>query len=238
MVSPLRRQICLNPVWLGGLGSSASLRSPSDRLGSLREPSQPTAKQDSEQIGSSRRTKLVVLIESRTQRDGALPQSLGRLCRKRVAGGSAPRPPLCLCPKPRSGGCLVSGAPSAAPRSLATSSQQSLLSGNTEEYIHVTEKPSDPVIGKYFLHPLKILVSCGDYGIQDGGPMRPKNIQTTSTTDLGRRFRETHGTKTPPRPNRQERSKQTEGLNAWDRREPRRTSHHPGAETADRPLTV
>ncbi len=30
LVSPLRRQICLNPVWLGGLWSSASLRSPSD----------------------------------------------------------------------------------------------------------------------------------------------------------------------------------------------------------------
>ncbi len=26
LVSPLRRQICLNPVWLGGLRSSGSLR--------------------------------------------------------------------------------------------------------------------------------------------------------------------------------------------------------------------
>ncbi|MCP3665031.1 MAG: hypothetical protein GY696_21465, partial [Gammaproteobacteria bacterium] len=51
-----------------------------------------------------------------------------------------------------------------------------------EDCIHVTKKPSDPVIGKNFLHPLNILVSCGDYSIQDGGPMRPKNIQTTSTT--------------------------------------------------------
>ncbi|MCP3663247.1 MAG: hypothetical protein GY696_12260 [Gammaproteobacteria bacterium] len=42
MVSPLRLQICLNPVWLGGLRSSASLRSPSDRSG----PYSPTAKLD------------------------------------------------------------------------------------------------------------------------------------------------------------------------------------------------
>ncbi len=43
LVSPLRRQIYPNPVWLGGLRSSASLRSPSDRSGSLR-PQIPHAK--------------------------------------------------------------------------------------------------------------------------------------------------------------------------------------------------
>ncbi len=50
LVSLLRRQICLNPVWLGGLRSSASLRSPSDRSGSLREPSQPTRQTGFRQI--------------------------------------------------------------------------------------------------------------------------------------------------------------------------------------------
>ncbi len=46
LVSPLRRQICLNPVWLGELRSSASLRSPSDRS----EPSQPTRQTGFRQI--------------------------------------------------------------------------------------------------------------------------------------------------------------------------------------------
>ncbi len=51
LVSPLRRQICLNPVWLDGLRSSASLRSPSDRSGS--GPHSPHAKLASDQFDDS-----------------------------------------------------------------------------------------------------------------------------------------------------------------------------------------
>ncbi len=51
-----------------------------------------------------------------------------------------------------------------------------------EDYVHVTNEPLDSIIGKNFLHPLNILVDCGNYNIRDGGPMRLKTIQTTSAT--------------------------------------------------------
>ncbi len=57
-VSPLRRQSCLNPVWLGGLRSSASLRSPSDRLVTYASPPAKLYFDD------SWRTKPAGLIES------------------------------------------------------------------------------------------------------------------------------------------------------------------------------
>ncbi len=55
LVSPLRRQIFLNPVWLGGLRYSASLRSPSDRSGERALTHSPPAKPVSDKFGSSLR---------------------------------------------------------------------------------------------------------------------------------------------------------------------------------------
>ncbi len=52
LVSPLRHQICLNPVWLGVLRSSTSLRSRSDRSASLREPSEPNRQTGFRQMDS------------------------------------------------------------------------------------------------------------------------------------------------------------------------------------------
>ncbi len=53
-----------NPVWLGGLRSPASLRSPSDRSGSLREASEPTCQTGQTNLAPRGGTKPVGSIES------------------------------------------------------------------------------------------------------------------------------------------------------------------------------
>ncbi|MCP3661311.1 MAG: hypothetical protein GY696_02270, partial [Gammaproteobacteria bacterium] len=89
MVSPLRRQICLNPVWRVG---SEDSRSEPERPEAERseaagpEPTQPNWIETN--LAPRGETKPVGLIES----GGAPPQTPGRLRRKIVAGGSAPRP--------------------------------------------------------------------------------------------------------------------------------------------------
>ncbi len=64
-------------------------------------------------LTTRRRTKPAGLIESCMQGVGAPPQTLGRLRRKNVSGGSAPRAPLGLHPKPRFGGGFGGRSPPA-----------------------------------------------------------------------------------------------------------------------------
>ncbi len=103
LVSPLRRQICLNPVWLGGLRSfsfAALSLGPFGLATRALRAHPPNWIQTN--LAPRGETKPVGLIES----VGAPPKTPGRLRRKNVAGGSAPRPPLGLRPNPRSGGGL------------------------------------------------------------------------------------------------------------------------------------
>ncbi len=68
MVSPLRRHICLNPVWLG-MGCRPRLRRAHPRTVRARyaSPHSPPAKLDSAKFGSSRRPQPAGLVNSCTQ---------------------------------------------------------------------------------------------------------------------------------------------------------------------------
>ncbi len=101
LISLFRRQIYLNPVWLGGLRSCgfAALS-----LGPFGLATRPLSAHPPNWIQTylalRDEAKPVGLIES----FGALPQTLGRLRRKNIAAqGSAPRPPLGLRSRPRWG---------------------------------------------------------------------------------------------------------------------------------------
>ncbi len=101
--------------WVAVLGFASA--QPSTVRAPYASPQSPPAKLDSDKFGSSRRTKPVGLIESCTQGVGAMPPNPGAASPQECRWGSAPRPPLGLRPKPRSGGGGASsgvwgGAPS------------------------------------------------------------------------------------------------------------------------------
>ncbi len=87
LVSPLRRQICLNPVWLGGLrpyGFAALSLGPFGLATRTLRAHLPNWIQTN--LAPRGETRPVGLIES----VGAPPQTPGRLRLKIVAGGGAP----------------------------------------------------------------------------------------------------------------------------------------------------